>query len=144
MSIHIQPEQAGRALRPASGSPMSLYAKPGHKKAAKVLGYAVTLNSFDAWCAASALWRHHLTPQEAAGLAWAALKAQEPEFALMTADAALGGGGAPLPTLIDVIDEAGFWADTATPDERAAYAVACFNRFSKLERDEFRAFVEAR
>ena len=76
--------------------------------------------------------------------AWAALTAQEPEFALMTADAALGGGGAPLPTLIDVIDEAGFWADTATPDERAAYAVACFNRFSKLERDEFRAFVEAR
>ena len=77
-------------------------------------------------------------------MAWAALKATEPEFAQMAAETALGGCGAPLPTFHDVIGEAGFWADMATPDERAAYAVACFNRFSKRERDEFRAFVKAR
>ncbi len=59
-------------------------------------------------------------------------------------ETALGGAGAPLPTFLDLVDEAGFWADMATPDERAAYAVACFNRFSKRERDEFRDFVEAR
>ena len=144
MSIHITPEEAGRASRPARRSLMSIYAKPRHKAAARVLGYAVTLNSAEAWCAAATIWHVRLTPQEAAGMAWAALKAMEPEIALMTVETALGGAGAPLPTFHDLVDEAGFWADMATPDERAAYAVACFNRFSKRERDEFRAFVEAR
>ena len=69
--------------------------KPRHKAAARVLGYAVTLNSAEAWCAAATVWHVRLTPQEAAGMAWAALKALEPEIALMTAETALGGAGAP-------------------------------------------------
>jgi hypothetical protein len=120
---------------------MARYAKPAHKKSANVLGYALTLDTPEAWLAASLIWQARLTPQEAAAAAWAALRATDPDIALMVAQAALGGAGMPLPPLDDVIDNAGWWADLATPDERAAYAVACFNRFSPLERDEFLEFV---
>ena len=141
MSIHIKQEKGGRAICLASLSPMSRYAKARHKKAAKVLGYAVTLDTPDAWHSASVLWGIHLTPEEAACAASAALMATTPGYAQEVAEAALCGAGAPLPTFIDVVEEAGFWADFATQEERAAYAVACFNRFTKPERDEFRAFV---
>jgi hypothetical protein len=123
---------------------MSRYAQPRHKKAARVLGYAATLNTTDAWYAASALWEARLTPDEAAAMAWAALKATKPEWAAMAAESALGVAGAPLPTFSDIVQEAGWWADCASPDERAAYVVACFNRLSKAERAEFLAFAEAR
>jgi hypothetical protein len=131
----------GRAKRPARRSMMSRFAKPEHKKAAKVLGYALTLDTTDGWFAASAVWQARMTPQEAAAAAWAALQATEPELAQMVATAALGGAGAPRAAMEDVMADAGWWADLAAPEERAAYAVACFNRFSSVEREEFLEFV---
>jgi len=131
----------GRASGPAPTSMMARYAKTAHKTAAKVLGYALTLDTPETWLAASVVWQARLTPQEAAAAALAALRATDPDIALMVAQAALGGAGIPLSPLDDVIDDAGWWADMATAEERAAYAVACFNRFSPLERDEFLEFV---
>ena len=77
-------------------------------------------------------------------MACASLQAAEPELAHTIATGALSGAGTPLPRLMDLMEDAGWWADLATPEERRAYAVACFNRFSQRERDEFRAFVEGR
>ena len=141
MNAHRKDKMEGRATRPARRSLMSRYANPEHKKAAKVLGYALTLETPDAWYGASIVWQARMTPQEAAATAWAALHATEPELAQMVATAALGGAGAPLPTMEDVMADAGWWADLAAPEERAAYAVACFNRFSPVEREEFLEFA---
>ncbi|MFY9210037.1 MAG: hypothetical protein WAO69_02825 [Aestuariivita sp.] len=141
MTVRGKEAVEGRATRPAPRSMKARYAKSEHEKAAKVLGYALTLDTPDAWYAASAVWQARMTPQEAAAKAWAALHATEPELALMVARAALGCAGVPLPTLDDIVADAGWWADLAGPEERAAYAVACFNRFSPVEREEFREFV---
>ena len=134
----------GRAIRPAPRSMMARYAKPAHKKAAKALGYALTLDTPEAWLAASTVWQARLTPQEAAVAAWAALRATDPDLALIVASEALGGAGMPPAALGDVMDDAGWWADLAAPEERAAYAVACFNRFTPLERDQFLEFAKGR
>lgn len=120
---------------------MSLYAKSKHKRAAKALGYALTVDSEPAWLAASAIWQARLTPQETASMAWAALAATEPALAQEVASAALRGAGAPLPSFGPCMDDASWWADIATAEERACYAVACFNRFSRQEREEFRVFA---
>ncbi len=137
-------EMEGRALRPANRSAMSKYAKAEHKRAAKALGYGLTLGDDSAWFSVSAVWQARLTPQEAATVACAAILATDSEFAESIAYAVLEGAGAPLPAFFDIVSEAGFWADMATPQERAAYAVACFNRFSPVERDEFRDFAGGR
>src|SRR6056297_1881801 len=108
MNAHRTDKMEGRATRPARRSLMSRYAKPEHKKAAKVLGYALTLETPDAWYGASIVWQARMTPQEAAATAWAALHATEPELAQMVATAALGGAGAPLPTMEDVMADAGW------------------------------------
>lgn len=144
MSIIFKAEQEGRASRPATHSAMSKFAMPGHKKAARALGYGLTLGDDTAWHSVAAVWQARLTPQEAATVACAAILATDSEFAECIAYAVLEGAGAPLPAFFDIVSEAGFWADMATAQERAAYAVACFNRFSPVERDEFRDFAGGR
>jgi len=123
---------------------MSQCAKAAHKRAAKVLGYGLTVGDGAAWFSVSAVWQARLTPQEAATVACAALLATNAENAERVALSVLEGAGMPLPALDDILAEAGFWADCALPKERAAYAVACFNRFTDKERDDFRAFVGGR
>ncbi|MGK7754684.1 MULTISPECIES: hypothetical protein [unclassified Roseovarius] len=132
----------GRASRPAPRSRMARYAKPAHKKAAKALGYALTLDSRDAWFAASVVWQARLTPQEAATAACAALRAAGPDFVHLVATEAPGDAGTPLAPFGDIMDDARWWADLAAPEERAAYAVACVNRFTPLERDQFLEFLK--
>jgi len=95
----------------------------------------------DGWFAASALWQARLTPQETAAIALAALQATDAELAEMVGRVVLDGAGTPLPTFSEVMAEAALWTELATSDERAAYAVACFNRFSRIEKEEFREFV---
>ncbi|MEY8842038.1 hypothetical protein AB9K41_23665, partial [Cribrihabitans sp. XS_ASV171] len=72
---------------------MSLYAKKAHKRAAKALGYALTLGGFDAWRDASAIWSARLAPDERAAVAWAALTALSREDAEKVATGVLGGAG---------------------------------------------------
>lgn len=132
----------GRATRPPPRSRMARYAKPAHKKAAKALGYALTLDTRDAWFAVSVVWQSRLSPQETATAALAALRATGPDYVQLVATEALGGAGTPLAPFGDVMDDAGWWADLAAPEERAAYAVACVNRFTPLERDQFLEFLK--
>ena len=70
-------------------SAMSLYAKDRHKRAAKVLAYALT--DPDTWAAAGAVWAVRLTTNELASVAYAALSALEPESREAVYDAAQWG-----------------------------------------------------
>ncbi|MDS9467931.1 hypothetical protein RGQ15_10175 [Paracoccus sp. MBLB3053] len=42
---------------------------------------------------------------------------------------------------IDVMEEAGWWADTATTPERKAYMLACYRRLSRADRAAFLTYI---
>ena len=58
---------------------MSLYAKDRHKRAAKMLGFALTADTPDLWHGTAAVWAKRLTTAELASLAYAALLGLEPD-----------------------------------------------------------------
>ncbi|WP_108258728.1 hypothetical protein [Mangrovicoccus ximenensis] len=69
---------------------ISKHAEARHKIAGKVVCDALILGEdFDAWADAAAVLAVRLDVRERAALAWAALKSLPPEFAEMTAGAAL-------------------------------------------------------
>lgn len=120
---------------------MSKYARPAHKRAAKMLGYALTLDSFDGWETASAIWQARLTATERAALAWAALRALDDDQAETVAETVLGGAGAPLPPFLDALPDARLWASMATRNELKAHALAAFEAMGAHDRRDFAAFV---
>lgn len=82
---------------------------------------------------ASPVWR--------AAIAWAALRELDPDDAAIVATSFLPAGP-PLPAFDGVMVEAAFWADMATPDEHAAYCLACFSRLSDDRRAAFLRHVQ--
>ena len=60
-------------------SAMSQFAKDGHKRVCRMLGYALTLNDPITWQQTSAVLAHRLTSMELASVAFAALSALEPD-----------------------------------------------------------------
>jgi len=72
-------------------SAMSLYAKDRHKKAAKGLGFALTLGTESAWHSLTIILMARLTEAERAALAFATLNSLSENHAYMTASAALFG-----------------------------------------------------
>ncbi len=121
---------------------LAKYIKPEHRSAARTLGYVLTLSETNAWLDAALVWRTWLTPSELASLAYAALKAQEPEHALLTVNAALGGLGTPLPPLLSRMREAKFWADTAPLASVKACVLAGYNRMPPKDRSAFLNLVQ--
>ncbi|PCJ08756.1 MAG: hypothetical protein COB16_06590 [Rhodobacteraceae bacterium] len=70
---------------------MSLYAKDSHKRAAKSLGFALTLGTESAWHSLTIILMARLTEAERAQLAFATLNSLSENHAYMTASAALFG-----------------------------------------------------
>jgi hypothetical protein len=52
--------------------------------------------------------------------------------------------GAPIPALINAMDEAQSWAEWATPAEHKAYCLACYNAMPPKDRAGFLAYVTGR
>ena len=115
--------------------------KRPHLGSTRMLGYALTLQDYDAWEGASAVWQARLTETERAALAWAALRSLDEDHAREVAYTVIQGAGAPLPPFISPMDEASFWADIASESELKAYALACFNRLSKRDQRAFLSHV---
>ena len=65
--------------------------RPRHIRAARMLGYTLTLGTQDAWWGMVPVLMARLTPQERASLAFMALKSLGAADAALTARAALGG-----------------------------------------------------
>ena len=106
-----------RCVRRASGlnrrSTLGRYIAPAYKRLASMLGYSLSLGTFEAWTAFSAIAAVTLSAKERAALAFAALKALDPQHAEITAAAALGSAGTPLPAFMGGMDEARQWATYA-------------------------------
>ena len=77
------------------------------------------------------------------------MKALQPENAQAVAEAALSGAmpsavRQPIAPLFNHMNEAAFWADMATPDEREAYCLASFKAMSYERQAAFLDFVQGR
>ncbi|MDP2739055.1 MAG: hypothetical protein Q8O82_10255 [Pseudorhodobacter sp.] len=103
----------------------------------RMLGYCLTLETPDAWNGFSLVASLRLTPNERAALAFAALNSLEPDEAEMTAAAAIGSAGAPLPPFLGGMDEARFWASYANPAELKAYTLAAFEAMQAKDQAAF-------
>lgn len=113
------------------------------------LGYCLLLDDLDAWLGLASILRARLSTTERAALAHVALKALLPQDAKAVAEAALGGvmhsaAGQPIAPLFNHMDEAAFWADMATPDEREAYCLASFKAMPYERQSAFLEFVQGR
>lgn len=113
------------------------------------LGYCLLLDDLDAWLGLGCILRARLSTTERAALAYVALKALPPQQAQAVGDAALGNAmlstaGQPIAPLFNHMDEAAFWADIATPDEREAYCLASFKAMPYARQAAFLDFVQGR
>ena len=70
---------------------MSMYAQDRHKRAARMVGFALTADDPAIWEQTAAILGHRLTIKETASLAFAALRALEPEARESVIDAAHWG-----------------------------------------------------
>jgi len=70
----------------------------------------------------------------------------DPEDACALMEAALDDlrAGMPIAPFGGIMDQARFWADMATRNERKAYAIACFDRLSAADQSAFLAHVGGR
>ncbi|WP_127114043.1 hypothetical protein [Shimia sediminis] len=108
----------------------------------RVLGYALTLGSPDAWGGFTTVATARLTIQERAALAWAALRSLDsPEQAEMVAEAVFEFAGHPLPTFLNPMDDARWWASFASLAERKAFALAAYEALSTREQMAFRRHI---
>ncbi|WP_306114187.1 MULTISPECIES: hypothetical protein [unclassified Roseovarius] len=111
-----------------------------HRKAAKVLGFALHLGDFNSWVKLSGVWSVRLKDEERAAIAYAALKSLPPHQAELTAGAVLPeGAGMPQVALFSEMDQAAHWADLASEEELDAYCLAAFNR---MHADRQLAFLD--
>ncbi|MFD1341469.1 hypothetical protein [Litorisediminicola beolgyonensis] len=123
---------------------MSKYAAKPHKRAARSLGCALTLDTYEAWRDFSTISALRLTDVERAKLAWAALKALEPEQAEIVANTVLGGAGMPIAPLFDELGEAATWVTFASETELDAYCTAAFEAMTEERRKAFLAYANGR
>lgn len=116
--------------------------KPEHKRMSRVIGYTLTLGDVDAWAGFTTVARARLTVEERAALAWAALRALDtPEQAELIAETVLTFADYPLPTFLNPMDDARWWASFASLKERKAYALAAYEALSMREQMAFRNHI---
>lgn len=124
-----------------TASAFSRFADPTHKDVSRSIAYSLHLAPRDGLAAFLPLipiFRRKLDRHRRQGLAWAALMACDEEEATGIAEAVLGApetrAGWPRVPFEDVVSEASFWADHASPDELLAYAAVCLSRLSQAEK----------
>ena len=115
------------------------------KKVARCVGYAAWLDTPDAWAGLSVVLAARLEPHQRAALAYAALQTLDDDqieavFGAVTPQ----GAGKPQAAFLGIMDQASFWADLASQDERDAYMLASFNRSPAPRRAAFLEYVQGR
>ncbi len=115
-----------------------------HDRTCRMLGFALTLGpDAQAWSALSTVLRLRLTAFERACVLASTIGSMEFEDVLFVVDAVHGKeqSGMPMPTLCDPVDDATWWADHASIDERKAILVAIL--VSLPERDQHAFLAQA-
>jgi hypothetical protein len=119
-----------------TASTLARFAKQPYKTAARAVLDTLVLGDVDAFAGLSLVLRARLTTEECRLLAWAVARALDDEDVVAVAEAIVPPetrAGWPVVPLDDVIDEAAFWADHASPAELQAYAGVCLSRLSERQ-----------
>lgn len=140
--IDINSENPSPSNEKRPKSILSRLIKDRHKRAAKALGYALTLADPKNWAAIAIIWEARLEPAERYELARSVMLAMRPEDNEALAADVLGGAGLPLPPFLDPLDDAQWWADLANPTERRAYCLAAFMAMPKRDQRDFLEFAK--
>lgn len=120
-------------------SAMAKFAKDTHKRAARVVGYALTLGDADAWADAALFFSLRLSEDERAGIAWAGLRSLSSDRAEEIAALTYRSTGMPMPTFLDPMAEAEFWTQRASKRERKAFLFYTFHSLPAKDRAAFLA-----
>lgn len=110
--------------------------------------YSLILNEErpEEWHNAAFVIGVRLTTKEIVGLAFAALRALDPEPREMTFEAAhwgeVTGAGVPSPPFLNVMDDARWWASHASRRERKAYCLAAFEAMPQADQSAFLRHVQ--
>ena len=121
---------------------LSKHIKPDHKRMSRMIGYTLTLGDADAWAGFVAVATARMTPEERAALAFPALRSLDtPEQAELVAEAVLKFADYPLPTFLNPMDDARWWASFASLKERKAYALAAYEALPPHEQMAFRKHI---
>ncbi|MFC3060375.1 hypothetical protein [Paenirhodobacter populi] len=103
----------------------------------RMLGYTLTLGTPDAWSDFRFVAVARMTKAERAMLACSALTSLDADTAAMTAAAAIGATGSPLPAFLGGMDDARSWASWASRNELKAYALAAFEAMTPKDQAAF-------
>lgn len=115
----------------------SKHIKPEHKRLARMIGFCLTLGTYDAWSSFARVASARLDATERGALAFAALNSLELEHAELTAATVLGRAGNPLPAFLGGMDEARHWASYASRSELRAIALAAYEAMSAKDQAAF-------
>ncbi|WP_425051530.1 hypothetical protein [Psychromarinibacter sp. S121] len=111
-------------------------------RVSKMLAHALTLGTEEACWQLAAVAHVRLKPADRAraicSFYWS-LDADQRGFFLDTV--AKQGAGQPMPPLLSAMDQAAFWTDGASEDEKKAYCLATYNAMSEENRCAFRSYV---
>lgn len=137
-------KQTGHKSAPASKSKSALSRAIAdrHKRASKALGLALFQGTDHAWRLTAEIWHLRLTADERYPAAVAMLSTLTPDDMLEAVTAVLGGAGMPLPSFLEPLDEAQWWADLASPAELDAYLVAIFATLPKRKKRDFIEYAQ--
>ncbi|KQI67601.1 hypothetical protein AN189_14920 [Loktanella sp. 3ANDIMAR09] len=138
-----KPEPDTAPIRPSARTNFGKTGKPRHKRAARSIAYALTQQSPDAYACLPIIFRARLDQIERAMIAWAALTSLDCDTAQEVASVALKGAGYPLPSEVDAMDDARWWAARASRQEVKAFALASFEAMPLTDRQAFLAYVSA-
>ena len=119
-------------------------ANESRASAIKVFDHALTLDCFDGWNGAAAVWSARLPKRDRVQLSWAALRSLDWHDAYITAESVLGTSTPPGPSLFNPMPEARFWADRSTTAELDAYALAAFEAMTADRQAAFLGHVLGR
>lgn len=135
------PAPAGAPSPQRRAPSLGKYLSDRHKRASRMLASALVLNDAEAWQQAAFVFAVRLHQGELSGLAFAALRALEPEPRQAVFDLAhwgeTEGAGPPLPPWLHVMETARDWASWASRRELKAYALASFEAMTARDRAAF-------
>ena len=118
-----------------------------HRRVGRYLSIALILGDPEHWLHLKTILRGLLTTRERAALTFAAMRSLGEAYRLKVAINAIpewAEFGSPLPTFLDVANDARWWAENASPKEIEAYLLAYFNALQRHRHIEFGQYIQTR
>lgn len=118
-----------------------------HRRVGQYVSIALIVGEAQHWLHLKTILRGLLTTRERAALAFAAIRSLSEGDRKKVATNAIPEWtefGSPLPTFLDLADDAQWWAANASPQEIEAYLLACFNALQRHRQIEFCQYIHTR